>query len=254
MTSKVSSQSTPCQTSLEAARMDRVHDRRLHFWDHQWKHLVDLKRAIKRVVLQHARVEPGQTVVDIGCGTRPYQSLFRQLGLEYIACDLDGDCDIVIEPQYPIPLEDACADIIVSFQVLEHVWDLDWYLGECLRLLKPEGRLILSTHGTWLYHPHPTDYRRWTRDGLIAELQSRGFAVEHTAAVMGPLAWTTQFRLLGIRHVLQKIPVIGRILEVPVTCMLNLRMVIEDAITPASIRDVNASAYVTCSRKSSSDV
>ena len=26
--------------------------------------------------------------------------------------------------------------------------------------------------------PHPTDFRRWTRDGLVRELESRGFAVE----------------------------------------------------------------------------
>jgi SAM-dependent methyltransferase len=138
---------------------------------------------------------------------------------------------------------------VVSFQVLEHVWDLDWYLGECWRILRPGGWLLLSTHGVWLYHPHPTDYRRWTRDGLLDELGQRGLQVKVAEGVVGPLAWTTQFRLLGLRHVLRAIPWIGPSLVPPVACLMNLRMIFEDALTPASIRDDNACIYVTFSRK-----
>lgn len=136
----------------------------------------------------------------------------------------------------------------MSFQVLEHVWDLDWYLGEALRLLTPGGWLLLSTHGAWLYHPHPTDYRRWTRDGLVRELESRGFVVQKVSAVVGPLAWTTQFRLLGIREALLRIPLLGRALLVPVAGFMNARMAFEDWITPSAIRETNASVYVILSR------
>src|SRR5207253_538505 len=121
-------------------------------------------------------------------GDRPYAPLLAARQAEYVACDLDGEVDVRIEPGRPLGLPDASVDGIVSFQVLEHVWDLDWYLGECVRLLKPGGWLLLSTHGTWLYHPHPTDFRRWTRDGLTDELQSRGLAVQEVRAVAGPLA------------------------------------------------------------------
>lgn len=218
-------------------------------WHHDWKYQRDLRHAIERAVAQHAGVQHGQTVVDIGCGMRPYQPFLHKLGLRYVGCDIDGDCDVLIEPLRPVPLADGSANLVLSSQVLEHVWDLDWYLGECLRLLGPDGRLILSTHGTWHYHPHPTDYRRWTRDGLIQELESRGFAVEHVEGVMGPLAWTTLFRLFGALYVLRKLRLVGRLLEIPIACFMNVRMIVEDAITPASVRDVNAAAYVTCSRR-----
>src|SRR5690606_18285456 len=102
--------------------------------------------------------------------------------------------DIVFKEGEALPIESAAADCVVSFQVLEHVWDLDAYLLECRRLMSKNGRLILSTHGTWLYHPHPGDYRRWTRDGLIRDLEMRGFEIESIDAAVGPLAWTTQFR------------------------------------------------------------
>src|SRR5262249_31313598 len=155
---------------------------------------------------------------------------FRQRGCSYVACDLDGDVDVRIEPGRPLGLDDGCADGVVSCQVLEHVWDLDWYLGQCHRLLRPGGWLLLSTHGSWLYHPHPTDYRRWPGDGLVRELEERGFHVEAVLPVVGPLAWTTQFRLLGLRHLLQRVPVLGPLLLPPLVCLMNLRMVVEDAV------------------------
>jgi SAM-dependent methyltransferase len=217
--------------------------------DHDWYSLMQLRRGIEAVLRQGDLLRPGVRVADLGCGDRPYEPLFRARGVEYVACDLDGDVDVRIEPGKPVGLPDGSCDGVVSFQVLEHVWDLDWYLGECRRLLKPGGWLLLSTHGTWLYHPHPTDFRRWTRDGLVAELQSRGLAVEAVRPVVGPLAWTTQFRLFGIRHALLRVPVLGPLLLAPFVVLMNLRMAVEDAITPASIHDVNASVYVTLSRK-----
>ena len=39
------------------------------------------------------------------------------------------------------------------------------------------------------------------------------------------------------------------IAKIPLTLAMNLRMLVEDAITPAQIRDTNASVYVTLSRK-----
>ena len=230
----------------------RPGDRRLfpRIWDHQWYPLSNLRRGMGETFQQHALPAAGQRVVDIGCGDRPYEPVFREAGCDYIGCDLDGDADVVLQPGRPIDLPDASADGILSVQVLEHVWDLDWYLGECRRILKPGGWMLLSTHGTWLYHPHPGDYRRWTRDGLQRELQTRGFDVETTVAKVGPLAWTSQFRLLGFRHALQRVPLVGAWFTALLSCVMNLRMVLEEAVTPKSIRETNASVYITLSRKS----
>ena len=40
-----------------------------------------------------------------------------------------------------VPLPDASFDIIVSYQVLEHVGSLETTLSECIRLLKPGGTM-----------------------------------------------------------------------------------------------------------------
>jgi hypothetical protein len=112
---------------------------------------------------------------------------------------------------------------------------------------------LLSTHGAWLYHPHPTDYRRWTRDGLVQELEERGFTVEVVEGLVGPLAWTTVFRALGLREALRRVPVLGRLLCPWVVGLMNLRAALEDAVTPAAVIAANACIYVVVGRKPGSE-
>jgi hypothetical protein len=195
------------------------------------------------------KLVPGDTVVDLGAGAAPYRALFERPDIRYIACDLDAGAEMMISPGTPVPLQDHSAKVVVSFQVLEHVWDLDWYLAESRRLMAPDGTLVLSTHGTWLYHPHPTDYRRWTRDGLTLELTTRGFVVQEVIGLVGPLAWTTQFRALGFHRLLSAIPVVGSLLAALVCAAMNFRMYIEDRVTPAEWTNTNAAVYILVARK-----
>lgn len=230
------------------------------FWRHDRYTLMKLQSALETVLhkLPWSEFSGGRNiaqVIDVGAGAAPYRELFNRRHADYTTCDLvDADSpamhrpDIRLEPGVPLPLADMSVDYVVSFQVLEHVWDLDWYLGECRRLLRKNGRLVLSTHGVWLFHPHPTDFRRWTRDGLVKELESRGFAVESITGIVGPLAWTTQFRSLGYHHLLNRIPVLGKWLSACVCTVMNIRMSIEDAITPDAQIDSNAAVYLVVAR------
>jgi ubiquinone/menaquinone biosynthesis C-methylase UbiE len=44
-----------------------------------------------------------------------------------------------------LPFTDAAFDAVVSFQVIEHVDDMDAYLSEIVRVLKPGGRALFTT-------------------------------------------------------------------------------------------------------------
>ena len=107
---------------------------------------------------------------------------------------------------------------------------------------------MLSTHGTWLYHPHPTDFCRWTRTGLVLDLEARGLVVDEVFAIAGPLATTTMLRLTGFAFVLRRLPVLGPLIAGLLAVVMNLRGLLEDAITPAQMRMDNACVYLVRAR------
>lgn len=224
------------------AAFDQVRRREPRIVDTDWLVLRGLSIEVASIAAEIAH--PGVVAVDFGCGDQPYRTLFEQRGAEYRGADLGQAAQIVIRPNGHVDAPNACADVVLSFQVLEHVRDLDTYLSEAKRLLRRGGELILSTHGTWLYHPHPEDHRRWTRMGLVNELESRGWRVDSCTAVVGPLAWTTLIRLTGYCFALRKLPLVGNVAAALLALVMNLRAAAEDRLTPSAIRDDNACVYL----------
>jgi Methyltransferase domain len=220
-------------------------------WDTDWLVLRGMHNAIADLAGRIA--SPGIVALDFGCGAKPYAQLFTERGATYIGADLDAGHDIQIRASGTLAAPDRSADLVVSFQVLEHVRDIDTYLGEARRVLRDNGLLLLSTHGTWLYHPHPEDHRRWTRAGLIGDLDKRGFEVTDCIAVVGPLGWTTMVRLTCIAVALRKLPLVGKGLAGAIAVVMNLKAAAEDRITPTWVTKDNACVYVTLSRRSRSE-
>lgn len=192
---------------------------------------------------------PGTRLLDFGCGSMPYRALVERTGASYLSADLDGDADLSISDAGVLPLADGRIDVVLSVQVLEHVRDLDRYLAEAARVLVDRGKLLLSTHGTWLYHPHPQDHRRWTRTGLILDIEARGFTVDGVTAIVGPLATTTLIRLAGFAHFLRRVPLAGPPLAAALALVMNFRAWIEDRVTPLGLTNDNGCVYlVHCTR------
>lgn len=196
-----------------------------------------LAQAVQEFATRHSRQD--STILDLGCGTMPYRSMFTARGARYLGADISGSPDIFIEAEGPIPVADNSIDFVVSFQVLEHVRNVSAYLSAARRVLRTNGRIFLSTHGVWPYHPHPTDFWRWTQDGLRITLEDSGFRIDKVTALCGPAAWIPMFPLLACKKLLGPLSFV----LAPVNICVNLLAGIADRITPADLRHANAAIY-----------
>ena len=122
-------------------------------------------------------------VLDIGCGNKPYQSLFDNKCTEYIGCDIvqssKNAVDIICQAT-EIPIVDDYFDTIFCTQVIEHVEDHDKVLNEMFRLLKPNGHVILSGPLYWHLHEQPHDFFRFTKYGFQYIFEKQGFEIKQT--------------------------------------------------------------------------
>jgi SAM-dependent methyltransferase len=119
---------------------------------------------------------PGASVLDVGAGNMPYRSLLEAGGRTYTAVDIEGPAPVIGRAE-DLPFPDASFDVVVCFQVLEHLDSPEQAVREFFRVLRPGGRVLLTTHGVFPYHPHPKDLWRWTAEGLDALFRRNGFEV-----------------------------------------------------------------------------
>lgn len=122
-------------------------------------------------------------VLDIGCGNKPYSSLFPSKVTEYIGCDIvqssESRVDVICYAD-SIPLEDETFDSVISTQTIEHVGNFSGMLKESYRLLKCGGYFIVSGPMYWPLHEEPYDYHRFTKYGFWLELNKAGFEITET--------------------------------------------------------------------------
>ncbi len=161
----------------------------------RYVHLKLLKKHIKRLV--NGYLIPGKNIklADMGCGELPYLSIIKPHVHEYIGIDLPGNknADVFVDlKNNRCDLENNSCDIVLSIQVLSNTSNPKQYLKECFRILKPKGKLLLSSHGHWPYKPDPFDYGRWTTMGLKLEIENAGFKLIELKGMMGLLSTSLQ--------------------------------------------------------------
>lgn len=156
--------------------------------------IILMKRAIHLAALNFAR----GTLLDVGCGNKPYLSLFGQYVKKYVGCDIAQSnlqkVDVVCDAT-DLKFDNQVFDTVFSTQVIEHVADHQTMLAEINRVLKPNGILILSGPLLWELHEEPYDFFRFTKYGFQFVLENNGFEVLDLNATGGKWAAVTQINL-----------------------------------------------------------
>lgn len=170
---------------MEAVEYERMHAEEERSWWFRGRRRV-LEAAVQRLALApHARI------VDVGCGTGGNLVMLQRhgdaLGVEpspvgaAYARERTG-AEVAEATAEATGLPGASADLVTLFDVLEHLDDDLAALHELRRLLKPQGRLLLtvpafmmlwSGHDVALHHR-----RRYRRPELRARLTQAGFRVD----------------------------------------------------------------------------
>lgn len=121
-------------------------------------------------------------VLDVGCGQKPYQSLFRST--EYIGLDVEvsghDHTNELIDIYYDgeiFPLENQNFDSVVCNQVLEHVASPATTLSEIYRVLKPQGYVLLTVPFLAEEHEQPFDFYRYSSFGMAHLLKTNNFEI-----------------------------------------------------------------------------
>lgn len=148
----------------------------------------------------------GTRVLDVGCGSGFNASKFIERGCHVVGIDMSDQGIALARQMYPrgrfevLPADDNLLsnlneppfDLIVSTEVVEHLYDPRSYAKGCFIALRSGGRFILSTpyHGylknlvlslldKWDSHANPLwdggHIKLWSRKTLWALLSESGF-------------------------------------------------------------------------------
>lgn len=117
-----------------------------------WSGSKDIKDLLARVLRQKQTELKGKVVIDMPAGNGLTSAMLFDFGSEVLAFDLfpeffqfqKVECRAV-DLSDVLPLPDQTADWIIFQEGIEHLPDHLKILKECQRVLKPGGRMILTT-------------------------------------------------------------------------------------------------------------
>lgn len=139
------------------------------------------------------RLEPGSSVLDVGCGVGAYHEPLAAAGHDWFGVEVDdGDCAAMaaaglphrqIEPG-PLPFADGQFDYAIAIEVLEHVRDPEPFVAELRRVTKRGAVLsvpnleavpMYQTVNLVPWHLLESDHHNFFSRASLATLLETGF-------------------------------------------------------------------------------
>ncbi|MEU4781799.1 class I SAM-dependent methyltransferase [Micromonospora sp. NPDC023633] len=164
-------------------------------------------RLLEDIALLTARLSPGATVADVGCGPGREIALLQEHGLRVIGLDLSfgqlrtgGQPGVAQADMRRLPLQSDSVDAIWCQAALLHVphREVPAVLDQFARTLRLGGQLYLNVtegdgEGWEIASNYGSDRRRWFTfhqlSGLTGLLTAAGFEVHHVTRTQASRTW-----------------------------------------------------------------
>jgi len=197
-----------------------------------------IRRALYRGILKIAP-KIGGNVLDLGCGSKPYESLFIN-AKSYVGVDIElsghNHKDSKVDYFYDgnkLPFPDNSYDCVVSFEVLEHVFNIQDMCAEITRVLKPNGLFLATLPFVFEEHETPYDFARYTSFGITHILNSNDLQVVELAKSTTSVLTIGQLLINYIaQQVLPNGRIVGRIFQAIIIFPMTLLVLIINFILP----------------------
>lgn len=183
---------------------DNIH---MGYWYDEDQTLQEAMARLNEVMAQRGGIQADQRVLDVGSGNGAAPIyLAQECGCQVVGLNLserenefarqraqeegvDDLVDIRYGDFHELPFADGEFDVVWSQESLLHAVDKPRVLRECLRVLRPGGRLVLSD--LLMREDVPEDERQtlyarvgtpemWDLDGYAAALRDAGFRIERS--------------------------------------------------------------------------
>jgi SAM-dependent methyltransferase len=139
-------------------------------------------------------------VLEAGCGEGYGADLLAGTARLVVGLDYDELTAGHVGKAYPrvravrgnlaaLPVASSIVDVVANLQVLEHLWDQEGFLAACRRVLRPGGRLLITTPNRITFSPgrdtplNPFHTRELSGAELAELLRQAGFVVELLAGL-----------------------------------------------------------------------
>lgn len=143
---------------LPPATVDWIRRTRRHPRPTQPDFLV-LRRLVQHLTVALGALPAGAKVLDVFCGTRPYEDLLPP-GARVTGFDVDDHygCADVTSPDF-LPFEDEAFDAVVFTEGFFYLPNPASGAAELCRVVRPGGRLVLTVPVVWEYRSDRLEHR-----------------------------------------------------------------------------------------------
>lgn len=124
-------------------------------------------------------------VIDLGSGEMPFQELYKDFpNATFVDFHVTGEKMDKVDLNKNFPYANDSFDAVTATNTIEHILNLDLFLSEVYRILKPGGVFIGTVPFLASVHQAPYDFQRPTYYKIQA--MSRGYAKSDIVTIGNP--------------------------------------------------------------------